>query len=181
MTSPFVYDVKALLTQQQSPEQTTHTGPAPRRIGAEMLAIEEGAEVTIDAVLHSLGSGIMADADVSAVLRGECSRCLSPLERPMTVRISQVFSADDDFITGDAEDDEDEGSGDEIPQVSHEDTIDLLQTLTDELVAALPFNPVCEGGCPDDSLTPAPDGVSGEDDVQERIDPRWAGLEKFRD
>lgn len=162
MTSPFVFDVKALLTQQQSPEQTTHTGPAPRRIGAEMLAIEEGAEVTIDAVLHSLGSGIMADADVSAVLRGECSRCLSPLERPMTVRISQVFSADDDFITGDAEDDEDEGSGDEIPQVSHEDTIDLLQTLTDELVAALPFNPVCEGGCPDDSLTPAPDGVSGE-------------------
>lgn len=181
MTSPFVFDVKALLTQQQSPEQTTHTGPAPRRIGAEMLAIEEGAEVTIDAVLHSLGSGIMADADVSAVLRGECSRCLSPLERPMTVRISQVFSADDDFITGDAEDDEDEGSGDEIPQVSHEDTIDLLQTLTDELVAALPFNPVCEGGCPDDSLTPAPDGVSGEDDVPERIDPRWAGLEKFRD
>ncbi|WP_454973569.1 YceD family protein [Corynebacterium propinquum] len=181
MTSPFVFDVKALLTQQQSPEQTRHTGPAPRRIGAEMLAIEEGAEVTIDAVLHSLGSGIMADADVSAVLRGECSRCLSPLERPMTVRISQVFSAGDDFITGDAEDDEDEGSGDEIPQVSHEDTIDLLQTLTDELVVALPFNPVCEGGCPDDSLTPEPDGVSGEEDAQERIDPRWAGLEKFRD
>lgn len=181
MTSPFVFDVKALLTQQQSPEQTTHTGPAPRRIGAEMLAIEEGAEVTIDAVLHSLGTGIMADADVNAVLHGECSRCLSPLERPMTVRISQVFSADDDFITGDAEDDEDEGSGDEIPQVSHEDTIDLLQTLTDELVVALPFNPVCEGGCPDDSLTPEPDGVSGEEDAQERIDPRWAGLEKFRD
>lgn len=181
MTSPFVFDVKALLTQQQSPEQTTHTGPAPRRIGAEMLAIEEGAEVTVDAVLHSLGSGIMADADVSAVLRGECSRCLSPLERPMTVRISQVFSADDDFISGDVEDDEDEGSGDEIPQVSHEDTIDLLQTLTDELVVSLPFSPVCEGGCPDDSLTPAPDGVSGDEDAQERIDPRWAGLEKFRD
>lgn len=180
MTSPFVFDVKALLTQQQGPEQITHTGPAPRRIGAEMLAIEEGAEVTVDAVLHSLGSGVMADADVSAVLRGECSRCLSPLERPTEFRISQVFAADDEFISGDAEDDEDAGSGDEIPQVSHEDTIDLLQTVTDELVVALPFNPVCEDGCPDDVPTPAPDGVSGEE-TEERVDPRWAGLEKFRD
>ena len=180
MTSPFVFDVKALLTQQQSPEQITHTGPSPRRIGAEMLAIEEGAEVTVDAVLHSLGAGIMADADVSAVLRGECSRCLSPLERPTTVRVSQVFSADDEFITGDTEDDDDAGSGDEIPPGSHEDTIDLLQTVTDELVLALPFNPVCEDGCPDDSPTPEPDGVSGEES-HEHVDPRWAGLEKFRD
>ena len=83
-------------------------------------------------------------------------------------------------MLGDAEDDEDAGSGDEIPQVSHEDTIDLLQTVTDELVVALPFNPVCEDGCPDDAPTPAPDGVSGEE-TEERVDPRWAGLEKFRD
>ena len=50
----------------------------------------------------------------------------------------------------------------------------------DEAVLSLPFNPTCEGGCDSQATgVPAPDGVSGEQPEEERVDPRWAGLEKF--
>lgn len=155
------------------PEQRQKTGPSPTRIGPEMIAIPEGGEVTVDAVLTPLGEGIMADAQVHATLQGECSRCLRPLTPAHDLHVNAVFAAHKDFVTRDeSEDDED----DELPMIE-DDKIDLLQSVIDEAGLSLPFNPVCEGGCPEDSDVPAPDGVSGE---EERIDPRWAGLEKFK-
>lgn len=172
MSSPFIFDVGALLRGTAMPEQRTQTGPSPTRIGPEMIAIPEGGEVTVAALLTPLGGGIMADADIRATLVGECSRCLRTLTRDHELRVNVVFSDSDDFITGEAgEDDE----VDDLPKVEGEQ-IDLLQSVIDEAGLTLPFNPVCEGGCPEDSEVPSPDGISGE---EERVDPRWAGLEKF--
>lgn len=172
MNSPFIFDVGALLRGSAMPEERTQTGPSPTRIGPEMIAIPEGGEVTVAALLTPLGGGVMADADVRATLVGECSRCLRPLSRDHEFHVNVVFSGHDDFITGEAgEDDESE----DVPPVVDEQ-IDLLQSVIDEAGLTLPFNPVCEGGCPEDTEVPAPDGISGE---EERVDPRWAGLEKF--
>lgn len=173
MTSPFIFDVTGLLRGTGMPEQRQKTGPSPTRIGPEMIAIPEGGEVTVEATLTPLGEGIMVDAEVRTTLRGECSRCLRTLTPEQTLRVNAVFAAHEDFITRDeSEDDENE----EVPMVT-DDKIDLLQPVIDEAGLSLPFNPVCRGGCPDDAEVPAPDGVVGE---VERIDPRWAGLEKFK-
>lgn len=173
MTSPFIFDVAGLLRGTGMPEQRQKTGPSPTRIGPEMIAIPKDGEVTVAATLTPLGDAIMADAEVIATLQGECSRCLRPLAPQHTLRVNTVFAAHEDFVTRDeSEDDENE----EIPLVE-EDKIDLLQAVTDEAGLSLPFNPACEGGCPEDGEVPAPDGVVGE---VERIDPRWAGLEKFK-
>ena len=167
MTSPFVFNV-ARLTDF---EQRTQTGPAPTRIGPEMIGIAEGAEVTVDATLTQLGGGVLVDATVTAELTGQCVRCLADLNPPLEIRVQQVFSGSDDFVTGDSEDDDEV---DELPEIIG-DEIDLLQSVIDEAGLTLPFNPQCVDGC-DDSETPAPDGVSGE---YEPLDPRWADLEKF--
>ncbi|GAA1474864.1 hypothetical protein CFELI_08900 [Corynebacterium felinum] len=167
--SPFVFDVATLLRSGMT-DFVSQQGPSPTRIGPAMIAIPEGAEVKVDATLTPLGEGVMVDADISATLSGECVRCLAPLHPIATLHVNQVFAASDDFITGDdAGEDEDE-----IPQVEG-DRIDLLQTVLDEAGLNLPFNPQCEGGCSETDV-PAPDGVSGE---EEKVDPRWAGLEKF--
>lgn len=174
MTSPFIFDCATLLRGGMMPEQRTQTGPAPVRIGVAMIGIEEGSEVTVDATLTPLGEGIMVDADVHAQLTGQCSRCLVQLDPEQTFHINEVFAASPDFIQGDEADDDE----DPLPEVK-DNLIDLLQTVIDAVGLELPFNPTCaEFGleCASDDV-PEPDGVSGEED---RPDPRWAGLEKFK-
>lgn len=177
MNSPFVFNVAALLRGETMPEQRTQTGPAPERIGVEMIAIESGDDVTVDATLTPLGTGILVDADVTGTLTGECARCLATLHPQLDVHVNQFFAADEDSITGDPEEDADQGSGDETPLINV-DELDLLQTVIDEVGLTLPFNPTCEGACANEVPTREgiTTGVSGE---EERVDPRWSGLEKF--
>ncbi|QNE89811.1 DUF177 domain-containing protein [Corynebacterium incognita] len=177
MNSPFVFNVAQLLRGETMPEQRTQTGPAPARIGVEMIAIKKGDDVTVDATLTPLGTGILVDADVTGTLTGECSRCLAELHPPLDVHVSQFFAADEDSITGDPEDEADAGSGDETPIINI-DELDLLQTVIDEVGLTLPFNPTCEGECVNEVPTAegVTTGISGE---EERVDPRWSGLEKF--
>ncbi|MHA2789296.1 YceD family protein [Corynebacterium sp. S7] len=176
-TNPFVFYVGDVMRGDGMPQVRQQVGPSPSRIGPEMIAIPEGGEVSIEATITPLGSGVLVDATATAVLDGECVRCLAPLHPTESITISQVFSYDDDFITGDPEDDEDKGSGDEILHVSSDDKVDLEQSFVDEAGLSLPFNPTCQPSCKsDESDVPEPDGVSGE---EERTDPRWSGLEKF--
>lgn len=175
-TNPFIFDVAEVLDGDSLPVTVTQTGPSPSRIGAEMIAIPEGGEVTVEATLIPLGSGVMVDATATAQLKGQCVRCLKELTPTETVRVSEVFAASDDFITGDAEVDEDQGSGDEVSRVV-DNTVDLEQAFINEAGLNLPFNPTCEPECDGDTDVPAPDGISGEEN--DLIDPRWAGLEKF--
>lgn len=175
-TNPFVVDVSEALHGDGLPVTTTQTGPAPSRIGPEMIAIPEGQEVSIESTITPLGGGVLVDATATAQLKGQCVRCLRELTPTEEIRVSQVFSGSDDFITGDAADEEDDGSGDDVAQII-DDTVNLEQAFIDEVGLNLPFNPVCEPACPEDSDIPAADGVSGE--PNDLVDPRWAGLEKF--
>ncbi|AKK03453.1 YceD family protein [Corynebacterium epidermidicanis] len=175
MTSPFIFDCAALLRGGLMPETRTQTGPSPARIGIAMMAIDEGEEVSVAATLTPLGEGIMVDADVTAKLTGQCARCLDALHPERTFHINEVFAASADFIQGDDPDSEE----DELPMVV-DNRIDLLQSVIDVVGLELPFNPTCQDfglECSDDEV-PAPDGVSGEEN--DLIDPRWAGLEKFK-
>lgn len=174
--NPFIINVADALYGDGMPVTVTQTGPSPSRIGPEMIAIPEGETVTVEATVIPLGSGVMVDATATAALTGQCVRCLKTLNPTESIRVEQVFSTSDAFITGDAEVDEDTGSGDEIKSVV-DDNVDLEQAFIDEAGLSWPFNPTCEPECDHDSDVPAPDGVSGEE--QERVDPRWAGLEKF--
>ncbi|SDR90793.1 YceD family protein [Corynebacterium timonense] len=174
-TNPFVFDVAEAFGGDGTPVVFTQVGPSPSRIGPEMIAIAEGSDVTVEAVVVPLGSSVMVDASASGTLSGECARCLAPLHPPFQASVTVVFAADGDAITGDPESEEDKGSGDEVP-VMEGTTIDLEQAFVDELGMNLPFNPTCEPECAGTDV-PSPDGVSGEEN--DLVDPRWAGLEKF--
>lgn len=184
MTSPLKFNVADLLRSQGAeamPEQRSQTGPAPERIGLSMIAVEKGDDITVDATLTPLGSGVLVDADVTGTLTAQCARCLRELHPHLDLHVSQVFSADDSFVTGDAAP-EDLGSGDEIPAIVGDD-LDLLQTVIDEAGLNLPFAPVCEEGCEIDTPEGVETGVldDGDDaeEEEEKVDPRWSGLEKF--
>ncbi|KQB86679.1 YceD family protein [Corynebacterium lowii] len=175
MNSPFIFDVSGLMHSAATAERRSLTGPSPQRIGAAMIAIPEGEQVTVEAMVTPLGSGILVDADIHAMLRGQCVRCLADIHQEGNFHISQVFAGSEDFIT-DLSGEEDEE--DDTPQIE-DDQVNILQAVTDEVGLTLPFNPTCPEGCAqDEQAAPAPDGVSGEDE-DSLPDPRWAGLEKF--
>lgn len=174
--NPFLIDVAEAMRGDGLPITVTQVGPSPSRIGPQMIAIPKGEQVEVEATVIPLGNGVMVDATARAELTGQCVRCLKELHPVETVRIEQVFSAGDNFITGDAEVDEDKGSGDEIMRIV-DDKVDLEQAFVDEAGLNWPFNPTCQPECAGDSDVPQPDGVSGEE--ADRVDPRWADLEKF--
>ena len=94
MTSPLKFDVGELLNAQGAdalPEQRTQTGPAPERIGVEMIAVAKGDEITVDATLTPLGSGVLVDATATGTLEGECVRCLRDLDEDRSVRIDELY------------------------------------------------------------------------------------------
>lgn len=169
-SSPFIFEVGSLLRSGSS-TAVVHTGPSPVRIGPAMIAIPEGADVTVDAQLSSLGDAVMVNAEIRAHLAGECVRCLSPLTPEYSLQLTQVFAASEDFISGEEAEDEDES----VPMVV-DDHIDLLQTVIDEAVLDLPFNPTCDEDCGED-VPEVEEGIEEEETMT--VDPRWAGLEKF--
>ena len=177
--SPFVFDVGRVL-REGAPEPFSRVGETPELIGAEMIAVEEGAEVQLDGIVTPLGGGVLIDADVRAPLSGQCVRCLGDLAGDLDIHVSTVFSAGEGFVTGDVDDD----VADEVPGLVG-DLAAITQAVIDEAVLALPFNPsgetVEKRDChAEDTGVPAPDGVSGEQG--DAPDPRWAGLaEKFGD
>ncbi|WP_312976164.1 YceD family protein [Corynebacterium sp.] len=169
---PFLLDVREPLVSVGAPHHVTTSGAAPVRLGGEMLGVAEGAPVEVVADITNLGESLLVDATAYAQVSGQCSRCLSEISQDVSLHVSDVFGTTPDFISGDDAEDGDE------PHMVQDDRVDITQLLVDEAGLNLPFNPVCEDygqSCSD--ATPAPDGVSGEEEV---IDPRWAALaDKF--
>lgn len=177
--SPFIVPLRQLSPSSQEPEFVDQQGPSPRRIGSTMLAIEEGSPVSVTGSLIPIGDGILAQLQVHAELHGECVRCLQELRENYTTEIQGVFSDDPSLIhTDDGSDVDAEEQADAAVYSLTGDSIDIEQLLTDAVGLELPFNPTCPEGCDNDATeVPEPDGISGEE--ADRVDPRWAGLEKF--
>ncbi len=54
--------------------------PAPADLGIEVLSVPEGAPVELDLRLEAVMEGVLVTGTASAVLEGECVRCLEPIE-----------------------------------------------------------------------------------------------------
>lgn len=174
MSNPFVIQVGDI--PNGSMEHITTQGPSPVRWGGQMMAVEEGTTVAIDATVNNLGEAFMVNATVSGEGAGTCSRCLRALSPELSVSISEVFGTSAEFIQGDeADEDEDE------PPLVVDNAVDISQSVVDEAGLNAPFSPVCADYDLDcEEATPAPDGISEEQEEEDSLDPRWAGLEKFK-
>ena len=154
------------------------TVPSPLRIGVELIAVEEGAPLTMDLRLESVSEGVLVTGTVSAPTSGECARCLKPISGEVEIDLTELFAYPDSATDETTE-------ADEVPRVGHyrgAETIDLEQTVIDAIGLVLPFSPVCgpdcQGLCPDCGIALA-DAEPGHH--HEKIDPRWAKLADFRD
>jgi uncharacterized protein len=154
-------------------------------VGVPLVAVPAGDVIEVDMRLESVAEGILLSADIYAIAKGECIRCLDPVEITVERKIQELYRYEPTNDKGgkrkkhssrtDSSDEIDLDAVDELWLDGNE--MNLEVPIRDAIVLDLPVNPICSeaclGLCPDcgEKWEKLP-----EDHAHEVIDARWAGL-----
>ena len=154
-------------------------------VGVPLVAVPAGDVIEVDMRLESVAEGILLSADLYAIAKGECIRCLDPVEITVERKIQELYRYEASNDKGgkrkkhssrtDTSDEIDLDAVDELWLDGNE--MNLEVPIRDAIVLDLPVNPLCSqaclGLCPDcgEKWEKLP-----EDHAHEVIDARWAGL-----
>jgi uncharacterized protein len=179
--APLVFDTRELGRRPGALKELSRTVEAPADLAVEVIGVPEGATVELDLRLESVMEGVLVTGTAHALVKGECVRCLEPLEQGCEADFQELFcypDADGRSVPvpsgaagDDAEDEEDmlflEG-----------DLFDLEPVLRDVVVLSLPLQPVCGPDCPGlCSRCGARLADDPEHQHDEAVDIRWAALQ----
>jgi len=172
LRGPFVLDTRDLGRRAGAQREYELTVPAPPELGIDVFAVPEGDEVDVDVRLEAVVDGVLATGTVYADLKGECVRCLDPIEDEVEARFQELYLYDAPEVV--EEEDED-------LSVVVEEHIDLETAIRNAIVLEIPFQPLCSDDCP--GLCQEC-GVSLKEEPghthEAPIDPRWAGLQDLQ-
>ena len=138
-------------------------------IGIDVIAVPVGI-LELDLRLESVAEGVLATGEFDVVAKGECIRCLDPIELELSRNFQELYAYTPNS------DDPDELEEDQL--LMEGEVINLEGPVRDAIVLALPINPVCDencqGLCPECGVkwTDLPD-----DHAHEVVDARWAQLQ----
>ena len=161
--TPYVVNVRDLVHRPGEMRERDLDFAVPERLGEGAASVAAGEQLHIHLRLEGLHDGVLATGEVDTLARGECVRCLDPVELDVQVDFQELFAYSPDEA---------------FDFVVRDDQLDLEPVVRDAVVLSLPFQPVCRPDCPGlDPLTGErlPDGY--EPPVEQAIDPRWAALE----
>lgn len=162
--APLVLDTRELGRRAGSMRTLQRTVPAPADWELELVSVPAGSDVRLDLRLEAVMDGVLVSGTVTASVRAECGRCLTPVEGDVEVDIQELFAYDP------------APEGDEVATLDG-DFIDLEPVVRDAVVLGLPLNPVCSDDCTGLCAgcgEPLADLAAGHG--HEEIDPRWAAL-----
>jgi uncharacterized protein len=134
--------------------------------------------VELDLRLESVMEGVLVTGTARASAKGECVRCLEPLEQVLEADFQEMFSYPDADDRGrpkaepvdDAEDDED-------TLFLEDGLFDLEPVLRDAVVLALPMQPVCQDDCLGLCSECGARLADDPDHHHDAVDIRWAALQ----
>lgn len=141
--------------------------PLDKPIGIDVIEVPAGTILDLDLRLESVTEGVLASGEFSTVAKGECIRCLDPINLTLDKSFQELYA----YKSNPDIEDEDE-------LLMEGDLIDLESPIRDAIVLSLPINPLCDEDC---------EGLCfgcgikwselPEDHAHEVIDARWKGLE----
>jgi uncharacterized protein len=149
------------------------------RVGVELMAVPVGEIIEVDLRLESVTEGVLATGQIYAVAKGECIRCLDPIEIELNRTMQELYRYEPTNDRGGRKkkrDDEEDLDVEEVFMMEG-DILNLETPIRDAIVLALPVNPLCDLDC----LGLCPEcGEKWEtlpaDHAHEAIDPRWKAL-----
>ena len=163
-------DTRELGRRPGSQRQVSRNEPAPADMGVDMLGVPAGSDVGLDLRLEAVMEGVLVTGTAQVQVKGECVRCLGPVEDFPVVDLQELYVYDGRDVV--AED---------VSRLEG-DMLDLEPLVRDAVVLALPFNPVCRPDCPGlcptcgARLADEPGHAHGE-----QHDPRWVALRQLAD
>jgi len=63
----------------------------PEKVGVELISVPVGGIIEVDARLESVTEGVLLSAEIYAVAKGECGRCLDPVEIIIEKRVQELY------------------------------------------------------------------------------------------
>ena len=142
-------------------------------IGIDVIAVPKGP-LELDLKLESVAEGVLATGEFQVIAKGECIRCLDPVEIEINKTFQELYSYKPNPDLSEEE------QADQL--LMDGDYIDLELPIRDGIVLSLPINPVCtdecEGLCPECGLKWSELPM---DHAHEQVDPRWSGLKGLFD
>ncbi|CAN2207473.1 COG1399 Predicted metal-binding, possibly nucleic acid-binding protein [Candidatus Nanopelagicaceae bacterium] len=153
--------------------------PVKENFGVPLISVPAGEVIEVDVRLESVTEGVLLSADVYAVAKGECIRCLDPVEIVIERKIQELYNYEPTNERGKKKKrDVDEIDLDLEDELMMDGNImDLETPIRDAVVLSLPINPLCDEECL--GLCPECGGKWAdlpEDHAHEVIDARWASL-----
>ncbi|MDQ4103492.1 MAG: YceD family protein [Actinomycetota bacterium] len=170
-SAPWVIDTRDLGRRPGAMRSYHREIRLPTALGTDVIGIVAGTEMSLDVRLESVVEGVLASGTVSALLAGQCARCLDPLADRLEVELLELFAYPDTATDAST-------APDEVSRVV-DDLIDLEPVVHDAVLLALPQAPLCSDDCL--GLCPECGGKRvelGTDHWHETIDPRWAALKQ---
>lgn len=172
---PFSFNVAALLTGDLGASRTYAIDGAGLDLPDE-LELSEPIRGSVR--LRRENRGILADADLTTALAGECARCLRPLSTPIEIRFQEEYLPSLDLDTGRPLSTEAEP---EALRLTEHHEVDLAPSIRDAISLAEPIAPLHDPDCPGLCVVcglPLDEGV--HDHPDDDIDPRLEALKGFR-
>ena len=168
-----VVDIVDLPQQAGSTKNIHLEEPAPADLGTEVIGVQKGTPVVLDASLTSVEDGVLVRACTRVHIHGECVRCLRDLDEDRTIAFDELYLLPEARAAQIAQGDEEAEGFFLVGPTS----LDLEPALRDALVLELPFRPLCRPDCA---------GLCSQcgerlDDLEaghshEVLDPRWSAL-----
>ncbi|MET7986002.1 MULTISPECIES: DUF177 domain-containing protein [unclassified Streptomyces] len=177
--NPLVFDTHELGRRPGALQRLTRTIDAPGDLGIQdVIGVPEGAPLELELRLESVMEGVLVTGTARASAKGECVRCLEPLEQVLEADFQEMFSYPDaDDRSRPKAEPADDAEEDEDMLPLEDGLFDLEPVLRDAVVLALPMQPVCQDDCP--GLC-SECGVRLADDPEhhhDAVDIRWAALQ----
>ncbi|MCZ1018247.1 MULTISPECIES: YceD family protein [Streptomyces] len=172
-----MFDTRELGRRPGTLKRLSRSVEAPADLGNEIIGAPEGEPIELDLRLEAVMDGVLVTGTARATVKGECVRCLEPLERVLEADFQELFAYPDaDVRTAESGDDaEDE----EDTFYIEDDLFDLEPVLRDAVVLALPLQPVCREDCPGLCSDCGARLADDPDHHHDAVDMRWAALQEL--
>jgi uncharacterized protein len=178
--SPLVLDTIELGRRPGSMRRLQRTVQVAHDLGTEVIAVKAGTDIELDVRLESVMEGVLVSGTARSLATGECVRCLDDLEQAVEVTFQELYVYPEKKRRDGRPH---QGEGDEAEADEYElqdDLVDLEPVLTDAVVLALPFQPVCSPDCPGLCAQCGARLADDPEHAHDDVDPRWSKLLDLR-
>jgi uncharacterized protein len=159
--------------------EVSRTVQAPEGFGLDVISVPPGDDVQLDVRLESVVEGVLVTGTAETAVKGECVRCLEPVEYEFDVDVQELYYYPEvaDRIAAEADEAGDDSESEEETSRLEGDYFDLRPVLRDAVVLALPLQPVCQDDCPGLCSECGVRLADDPDHHHDAADPRWAALQ----